>query len=106
MEARDGIEPIVIGQLCRPPPAPARTAPKCSQQDSNLRSLPSEGSVLSAWTMRARVRRDGLEPSCGVPDLQSGAVAAVPPTLRRWALEYPQHEPNVPVQVVVLVLGR
>ena len=28
-----------------------------------------------------KVRRGGLEPPCGMPDLQSGAVAAAPPTL-------------------------
>lgn len=28
-----------------------------------------------------KVRREGLEPPCGMPDLQSGAVAAAPPTL-------------------------
>jgi hypothetical protein len=61
-ETRSGIEPDKR-RVCNPPPAPARCAPR-SQQDSNLRSLPSEGSVLSAWTMRAGVGRDGFEPPC------------------------------------------
>jgi hypothetical protein len=30
----------------------------------------------------------------------------VPLSFRRWALEYPQHEPNVPLRVVVPVLCR
>lgn len=59
---------------------PASPAP-CPRADSNGRPRGSEPRALSTAPRGHKVRREGLEPPCGMPDLQSGAVAAAPPTL-------------------------
>ena len=59
---------------------PASPAPR-PRADSNGRPRSSEPRALSTAPRGHKVRREGLEPPCGMPDLQSGAVAAAPPTL-------------------------
>jgi hypothetical protein len=94
-----------LRRLCRPPPTTSETCvtsgprrsrtPACSlgqsravpctmspwrsQQESNLRR---HLRWVASYPLdhRSLVRRDGLEPSCGMPGLQPGAVAAAPPT--------------------------
>jgi hypothetical protein len=52
-----------------------------SQQDSNLRSLPSEGSVLSVWTIGAECAGMESNHRCRGHSFTDCCITALPPTL-------------------------
>jgi hypothetical protein len=58
------------------------------------------------WTGRSSIELAELERAQEESNPHFQVRNLVPWSFRRWALEYPQREPNVPVQVVVLVFGR
>jgi hypothetical protein len=63
-------------------------------------------SVPRVWTGRSSIELAELERAQEESNPHLQVRNLVPLSFRRWALEYPQHEPNVPLQVVVLVLCR
>jgi hypothetical protein len=63
-------------------------------------------SVPRVWTGRSSIELAELERAQEESNPHLQVRNLVPLSFRRWALEYPQHELNVPLQVVVLVLCR
>ncbi len=60
---------------------PRQREPRHSAPARSRTGQPSFGGTAENPLPGARVRREGLEPPCGMPGLQPGAVAAAPPTL-------------------------